>query len=423
MTRPLRFLAALVLAAAAAVYMLAFWPLRDKHPALHLAHGVLAVRRATIYVSPDNPPLQNATLVARDGRIVAVGIDVPVPPEAQILSCSGCTITAAFWNTHVHFTQAKWQGAAWQGREKLNAQLADMLTSRGFATVVDLGSDLRATISLRRRIETGELDGPFIYTSGSDIYPENGVPFYVRDTTPKYILKLMPQPATPAQAVIDEQRNIRMGADVLKLFTGSYVAPGHIKPMREDIARAAVEVAHQHGQIAFAHPSNLEGVSVALSSGVDVLAHAPDTTDGIDDALIAEMAHKATMIPTLKMFATTVTKNASYLDPIYAVVRRFHEDGGNLMFGTDVGYMADYSTGDEFAALEKCGLAPMDILRMLTVAPATRLGVAAEKGTLEPGKLADFVLLGSDPATGAKAFAEVEATVRSGKVIWRAKGQ
>ena len=97
----------------------------------------------------------------------------------------------------------------------------------------------------------------------------------------------------------------------------------------------------------FAHPSNIEGVRVALASGVEVLAHAPDTTEGIDDALIAEMAGKATMIPTLKMFATTVSKNPAYLVPIYRVVRRFHAHGGNLMFGTDVGYMADYSTRDE----------------------------------------------------------------------------
>lgn len=419
----LKCLAALLLAAAVVIYLLIFWPLRDKHPASHLAHDVVAVRGATIYISPDKPPLGNATLVASDGRIVAMAADAVVPSNAEILPCSGCTITAGFWNTHVHFTQPKWLNAAWQSREKLDAQLADMLTSRGFTTVVDLGSDLRVTVSLRRRIESGELRGPFIYTSGAAVYPENGIPFYVRDTMPKYIRMLVPQPATPADAVRDVQRNIKMGADVLKLFTGSYVERGHIKPMREDIARAAVTVAHQHGQIAFAHPSNLEGVRVALLSGVDVLAHAPDTTEGIDDVFIEEMARKATMIPTLKMFATTVTTKPSYLDPIYSIVQRFHQDGGNLMFGTDVGYMTDYSTSDEFVALAKCGLAPMDILRMLTLAPAIRLGVEGEKGTLEPGKQADFVVLGSDPASDVKAFADVQVTVRGGRVIWRARSE
>src|SRR5581483_4830528 len=183
----------------------------------------------------------------------------------------------------------KWSDAASQPREKLNARLADMLTSRGFTTVVDLGSDLRVTGVLRQRIQSGDLEGPRIYTAGTPLYPESGIPYYVRNSLPQEILKLLNQPSTPA------------------------------------------EVAHKHGQIAFAHPSNLEGVKVARDSGVDVLAHAPDTTDGITDSFIAEMAHKASMIPTLKMFGTTVLKDPGYLDPIYSVVRRFHQDGGNLI--------------------------------------------------------------------------------------------
>lgn len=420
MKKFLKIFVALLVIGAAALYVLVFWPLRDKHPVLHLPHGLIAVRGATIYVSPDKPPIHDATLVARDGRIVSVGSGIVVPEGAEMLACKACTVTAGFWNMHVHFTEAKWNDAAWQDSKKLNTQLTDMLTSRGFTTAVDLGSDPRVSVSLRRRIENGELNGPFLYLAGRGLYPENGIPFYIRENTPNYLLKLMPQPATPAEAKGVVQRNISLGADVLKLFTGSYVERGHIKPMRTEIVRAAVEAAHQNGQIAFAHPSNLAGVNAAVTGGVDVLAHAPDTTDGIDDAVIAEMARAASMIPTLKMFATTVTTKPAYLQPIYDVVRRYREHGGNLLFGTDVGYMEDYSTADEYAALERCGLSPMDILQMLTRGPAVRMGVARVKGTLEVGKLADFVLLRSDPANGVNSFSNVVATVRSGKVIWRA---
>ena len=106
------------------------------------------------------------------------------------------------------------------------------------------------------------------------------------------MLFFIPQPASPESAMRDVRRDIALGSNVLKLFTGAYVARGRIKPMRVDIARAAVNMAHQHGQIAFAHPSNVDGVNVALKSGVDVLAHTPDTTDGIDDRLIESMAKK-----------------------------------------------------------------------------------------------------------------------------------
>ena len=399
--------------------MVAFRPLRDPHPAAYLAHGTIAIQNAKIYTSPDAAPIERGTVVVTDGKIVAVGTDVPVPAGAQMIACDHCVVTAGFWNVHVHFTERKWANSDWKPGAVLNAQLADMLTSRGFTTVVDVGSDLRGTIPIRRRIESGELLGPAIYTAGSAQYPPNGIPYYLKDTLPWFILKLLPQPATPKEAAEVEERNIANGADVLKLFTGSIVEPHKILPMPEPNARAAVEVAHQHGQLAFAHPSDLAGVLVAMNSGVDVLAHAPSDPRGVDAKLLQTLVDKhMAMSPTLKMFGTTVTRDPGFLDPIYAEVRQFHADGGQLLFGTDVGYMTDYSTGDEFGALAQSGLTAMDILRMLTVAPAERFGVADAKGTISVGKLGDLVVLDGDPAEDVGNFAKVRATVRSGRVIY-----
>lgn len=404
---------------AVAVYVVAFRPLRDPHPPDYIGKGTLAIKSAKIYVSPDAPPIESGTIIMRDGKIVAVGRGIPVPSGTQILPCEHCVVTAGFWNAHVHFTERKWANTDWQPAVKLNSQLADMLTSRGFTTVVDVGSNLRDTVPIRRRIEEGELLGPGIYTAGSAHYPPNGILFYLKGTLPWFILKLMPQPATPEEATKDEERNIAEGADVLKLFTGSWVAHGKVLPMPEANARAAVEVAHSHGQLAFAHPSNLAGVRVAMNSGVDVLAHAADDTEGVDAKLLQSMVDRhMAMVPTLKMFATTVTKDPHYLDPIYAEVRQFHADGGQLIFGTDVGYMTDYTTEDEFRALEQSGLNAIDILRMLTTAPAERFGVADQKGTIAVGKLADLVVLRADPASDVANFAKVQTAIRSGRVIY-----
>jgi imidazolonepropionase-like amidohydrolase len=409
-------------AIAVVFYGLAIWPLRDPHPRPYMASGFLAIRSARIYPSPDDPPIDDATVLMRDGRIVAVGPDVSVPADARIIPCHHCVVTAGFWNTHVHFTEAKWLLSDWKSAATLNAQIADMLTSRGFTTVVDAGSDLRGTLPLRRRIESGELLGPRIYTAGAAQYPPEGIPFYLRESLPRYMLHFMPQPATPAAAARVAERNIAQGADILKLFTGSYVERDRILPMPEDNAEAAAAVAHQHGQLVFSHPSNLAGVLVAVHSGVDVLAHAPDTPDGIDGALLQSMVDKRmAMTPTLKMFATTVTTKAAYLDPIYAEVRQFHTLGGQLLFGTDVGYMTDYSTGGEFDGLQKSGLNAADILRMLTTAPAARFGVQADKGRVAVGQLADLVVLEADPATDVAAFSTVLCTIRSGRVIYSQK--
>jgi imidazolonepropionase-like amidohydrolase len=402
-----------------AINLLFFWPLRDPHPAVPAGHGALAIRDAKIYVSPDAPAIEHGTVLVRDGAIASVGPDVTVPPDVQILPCDHCVVTAGFWNAHVHFTERKWSFAAWKSAATLNAQLADMLTSRGFTTVVDAGSDPRVTISLRRRIETSSLLGPAIYTAGAALYPPRGIPYYLKNTLPFYLIWFMPQPATAEEAVRIEERNIARGADLLKLFTGSYVERGRVLPMPESIARDAADAAHRHGQLVYSHPSDLAGTKVAIDSGVDVLAHAPDSTEGVDRALVGGMvARHMAMIPTLKMFATTVTTDPAYLEPIYAEVRQFHALGGELLFGTDVGYMTDYRTEDEFRALAQCGLNARDVLRMLTTAPARRFGVAGQKGSIAPGKRADLVVLNDDPERDITAFARVRFTVRNGRLVY-----
>jgi imidazolonepropionase-like amidohydrolase len=417
--RRLRYLILILIVLLCAAYLIVVWPLRDPHPLVHLEPGALAVRDARVYTSPDAAPMEHGSVVVRDGLITAVAPDATIPADARVLPCGRCVVVAGFWNVHVHFTEPKWSWAAFKPASILNAQLADMLTSRGFTTIADVGSEPGVTLSLRRRIESGELLGPRIYTAGSAIFPPHGIPYYLKNTMPSYLLWLMPQPETPAEAARSVESNIARGADLLKLFTGSYIGRGNVLPMPEPIARAAVEVAHRHHQLAFSHASNLAGTQVAIAARVDVLAHAPDSPDGIDETLLRTLVERRMgMIPTLKMFATTVSKNAAYLQPIYNEVRKFHELGGQLLFGTDVGYMHEYSTEDEFRALARSGLNGRDILRMLTTAPAERFGVAHELGTLAPARRGDFVILDRDPMEDVSAFASVRCTVRHGRVLY-----
>jgi imidazolonepropionase-like amidohydrolase len=187
-----------------------------------------------------------------------------------------------------------------------------------------------------------------------------------------------------------------------------------------DIATAAVKEAHLNGKLVFAHPSDLARVRVAMDSGVDVLAHAADDTRGVDAALLrSAIAKNMAMIPTLQMFTTTVTSDPHYMDPMRAEVQQFHELGGTLIFGTDVGYMTDYTTQREFSELGLSGLDWKTVLAMLTTNPAARMGVSNAKGSVTPGKLADLTILDADPAESLTNFSRVQAVVRSGKVVWQ----
>ena len=157
---------------------------------------------------------------------------VAVPADATIVPCDHCVVTAGFWNTHVHFTEPKWSMAQWKSAATLNPQLADMFLSRGFTTVIDLGSNPADTFSIRRRIEKGELTGPYIYTAGTALYPPHGAPFYLRETMPGWMVRIAAAARHArgcARSIV--RRNLASGADVTKLFTGSWVARGHVLPM------------------------------------------------------------------------------------------------------------------------------------------------------------------------------------------------
>jgi cytosine/adenosine deaminase-related metal-dependent hydrolase len=106
-----------------------------------MAAEAVAVRGARILLSPGAEPVAHGTVVVRDGVIDAVGPDVEPPPGARVLSGSGRSVAAGFWNAHVHFTERKWAAAVGEGPGVLEPLLSDMLSRRGFTTAVDVGSD------------------------------------------------------------------------------------------------------------------------------------------------------------------------------------------------------------------------------------------------------------------------------------------
>jgi imidazolonepropionase-like amidohydrolase len=379
----------------------------------------LAIRNVAVCADPEASREEGQTLLLEGDRISEIRSRLAVPPETPTIDGTGATLVAGFWNVHVHFTEPKWAPAATESPQLLAAGLREMLTSRGFTSVVDLGSDPRSTIPLRARVSAGEVPGPTIRTAGTPIYPPHGLPYYVRRSLAPEFFPLLPQPAEPDEVPALVRANLEAGADVIKLFTGSYVARGSVTPMPEAVARAAAEAAHERGRLVFSHPSNLAGTRVALAAGVDVLAHPPDTTDGVDARVVEEIVGSGTaLVPTLQMFASEIGPSPAYMDPIVAVVRRFRDRGGRLLFGTDVGFLTEYATDGEFRWLSRVGLTGRELLRMLTVAPAELVAPSSGVGRVVEGGVADLVLLDGDPVDDPSALARVRTTIRSGRVVF-----
>ena len=376
----------------------------------------LALVGATVFTSPEAPPLVGGTIIVRDGKIVRVGRmeETPIPSGIRRLDCEGLFVTAAFQNSHVHFTEAKWEGAADLPADSLERQLEEMFTRHGFTTVFETASFAENTLALRDRIESGEVRGPRILTAGYALYPFEGVPYYLRDVMTPTDLARLRTPAHAAEATHDVQRNIDAGADALKLFVVSWMGRGKTKPMDLDIATAAVAAAHERGKLVYAHPSTTQGFEIALAAGVDILAHAVEDRRGWKPHYTDEMvARGMAIVPTLMLF-----DRDRFLWEILAGVGAFARAGGQVLFGTDVGFLPVYDPRDEYVLMAAAGLSPMDVLASLTTAPAARLKEAGQRGRIAPGMDADLVILGADPRYSVLAFTQVKTTIRGGRVLY-----
>ena len=382
----------------------------------------LALVGAKIYPAPFEKPIMNGVVIIENGKIIKVGTnkDVKIPAAARIIDCTGLVMMSGFWNCHVHFMEPHWQGADRIPVEQLNHQLKSMLTRYGFTYAFDLATlDINNLLALRNRISKEEVDGPTILTAGVPFTPENGSPFYIAP------LKL-PEISTPDHAREYVNGQLDAGADAIKLWSASPDGK-KIITMPVEIINAATEAAHKRGKPVFAHPTNLEGVKIAQQGGVDILAHvaADDLVDWDQQTISAMLSSKMALIPTLKLHkwelerAGQSSENHLLTNTAIRQLSSYSMTGGEILFGTDVGYMTDYSPEDEYILMGKAGMNFFQILAALTTTPARRFGLDKQSGSIAEGMDADLVLLSADPAIDVKHFADVKYTIRKGRIIYR----
>ena len=397
-----------------------------------LAADTWVINAAKIYPAPYVAPIDDGVVLVRAGLIAYVGKrdSAKIPKSAKTSDCGGGVLTAGFQNSHVHFIEPRWEDAAHKPAAALTQSLQDMLTRYGFTTVFDTASDQANTFALRARIEKGELRGPRIFTVGLALFPPDGIPSYIKDLPPQMLARLhQPRNAEEARAAV--RANIAAGADGTKLFLHTSPREGVITKMSAEVARAAVEETHARGKLVMAHPTTLEAIQLALDVGVDVLVH---TTLGEkspwDAATLARMksAHMS-VVPTFKLWIYELKKEdvppaaVNFLvDATFQELRSFRGVQGQVLFGTDVGYMHDYDPTDEYVLMAKAGMNQAQILESLTTAPAARWKEETRHGQIAKGFAADLVMLAADPFDDVKNFANVKCVLRAGAPIYSRAG-
>jgi imidazolonepropionase-like amidohydrolase len=383
----------------------------------------VALVGATIYVNPVDEPIRDGVVLIQGEKIVSVGrrAQLQFPETAHALDCFGLTITAGLCNSHVHFFERKWADAAAIPAPELTHQLENMLTRYGFTNVFDTGSVWENTRRLRDRIDSGEVPGPRIRSTGEGLVPPGALPS-------DQVLGMMgvmklpaPEVADAAQAAAAARKLLDAGVDGIKLFAS---APRGA-PLPESVFQAAVDEAHLANKPVFVHPNNAADVLAAVRGGVDIVAHTTPHSGPWEDSLVTTMKERrVALTPTLTLWKyymrhDRLSAQEKVADTEVSQLRAWLAAGGTVLFGTDLGAV-EYDPTEEYTLMAQAGMTFPQILASLTTSPAERFGDANKLGRIAPGFQADLAVFQQDPATNLQAMAHIKYTLRAGKIIYRA---
>ena len=389
-----------------------------------------------IYTSPTEPPIRDGAVLIDGGKIVSVGrrTAVRVPRGTTVIDTTGSTITAGFWNSHVHFLERMWADPATVPAADLTRQFQMMLTQYGFTSVFDIWSSWENTRQLRDRVESGEVAGPRIRATGPAMFPRaagasaemelssaRGLGrhgFHAAGEDPAdRAWRSRPRRSRHAKRLLD------LGADGIKLYVASGGRNG--PSMSENLIQSVVQEAHGRGKLVFVHPTTTEGLMASVRAGVDVLAHTTPQSGPWSESVLAAMSQaRVALIPTLsfwryQMRHDRISAADAVEESAVGQLRSWVAAGGTVLYGTDLGWVTIYDPTVEYVLLAKAMTFPQ-ILASLTTAPAERFGDSARLGRIAPGFIADLTVIRADPTKDIRALSVIDYTIRDGKVIYRA---
>jgi imidazolonepropionase-like amidohydrolase len=399
---------------------------------LRVPDDALVIRNGTVVDGTGRPPIADGVVVVQGGRIVAVGeaADFEIPGSARVLDAGGGTIMPGIINSHAHATA--------------DPAVRRAFLTDGVTTVCDVGTSLDR---LSRFEQDSVPEGPSArgFWAGPIITAPDGYP------GPVYGSQFSYQVATP-----DEARNavadlLNRGASMIKIT----LAPGDPRdpwPILDlDQVRAIVQEAHSRSALVRAHvfePYLVE--DIVLPAGVDVIEHSPfpilspeeensvlesddprtqlfDIVAPEFEELLARVVEQGiVMVPTLDEHIGGLYKKPErsrvegiVIDVHVEAVRRFHALGGIVALGNDYGGIPHVELGmplTEMNLLLAADLTPMEVIEAATRHAAYVCGQAETLGSLEPGKLADIIIVDGDPLSDLEAMDRVLAVVKGGEL-------
>ncbi len=375
-----------------------------------------------------------ATVLVKDDRIAAVGDakQLAAPRGAVRIDGRGLTLLPGLMDCHVHLCLGGEPDVV-QAIEQEDpaftllkaSRAAEKTLAAGFTTVRDVGFRGHAIFQLKRAIESGILPGPRIVAAGRVICMPNGHARFIG------------QEAEGPDAVVAAVRaQIEAGAEVIKFIaSGGVLTPGtspDSAQMTPEELAAGMAVARQAGRRVAAHAHGAQGMKNAIRAGANSIEHAT-----LMDAEAAALMKRfgTVIVPTLSALYKTAEQGPACGIPESAVdkaraMRARHaasfktarRTGIPIAMGTDAGTPFNYhgENAQELEHMVALGMTPMEALVATTSAAARLIGIDDQVGTIEPGKLADLVLVKGNPLSRITLLQDrtkIVGVMRAGKWV------
>jgi len=358
---------------------------------------------ATLIDGTDRAPVANATILVRDGRIVAAGpaSAVQIPAGAARVALDGKTVIPGIINAHGHVNSP-----------------ADLRTyaAYGVTTVFSLGGEPASVFAARAAQATPALDHARVFVAGPVLAP----------TTPD-------EARSQVAGVADQK------VDIVKIRVDDNL--GTTPKMSPEVYRAVIDEAHKRGLRVATHLFYLADAKSLLDAGSDFVAHSIRDAD-VDADVIAKLKRRNVCVsPTLMREVSTFVYESTpqfFSDSLFLThanrewmtalekpeaqramrastsaqrykvalevakrnLKRLADAGVPIAMGTDTGPNGRFQGYFELMELEQmvsAGLSPRQALNAATIDAARCMKLDRDLGTIEPGKWADFVVLDASP--------------------------
>lgn len=425
-------------------------PFSDAQP----SKATLAIVGGYLIDGHEGPPIRNSIVLVDGAKILAVGTtdSLKVPPGAKVIDAAGYTVMPGLIDSHVHIDTL---GMAdyYRYHQTYRSRYVETMTIAarqkllaGTTTILELGAQPEPMKTVLGKIERGEIPGPRIRSSMGWFLNTSPEAFQRHFTARQHYTTNVHTVEEARAAVL---KAVADGAGVIKQMGG----------LTPEQMRAVAEEAHKNNLKVTGHVGDRDNILMLVRNGLDGIEHG-GSIDPDDEELIRELrARRVTIIPTnVQSLAATLayTEEPGWVDspkmraltppaiwsdiretllhmnrlPYFRgeirqrrieeqgrQVKRLYDLGLRMVAGTDSASQGNFHTDALWRQMEllvRFGIPPMEVISMTTRVAAEWVGVASQVGTIEPGKLADIIVVDGNPLTHMRDMRHVVTVIKGG---------